>query len=110
MHSRGAALAAEAMGAQTDFWTMHDYLFEHQKQLEEPDFQTNALNSCHVGRSTVYSDRKGVKRRTGLPASSPLSSSLGSPRSSLDANPVARMACPTSPRWEPCSIIAAESR
>ena len=42
-HARAAALAAEAAGAQTDFSTMHDYLFEHQKQLEELDLQTYAI-------------------------------------------------------------------
>lgn len=38
-HARAAAIAAEAAGAQTDFWIMHEYLFEHQKQLEEADLQ-----------------------------------------------------------------------
>jgi protein-disulfide isomerase len=42
-HARAAALAAEAAGAQTDFWSMHDYQFEHQNQLEEPDLQTYAI-------------------------------------------------------------------
>ena len=37
-----AALAAEASGAQTDFWTMHEYLFEHQNHLEELDLQKYA--------------------------------------------------------------------
>ncbi len=32
-HARSAATAAEAAGAQTDFWRMHEYLFEHQKAL-----------------------------------------------------------------------------
>ena len=41
-HSRPAALAAEASGAQTDFWTMHEYLFEHQNHLEELDLQKYA--------------------------------------------------------------------
>ena len=42
-HARSAAMAAEAAGAQTDFWTMHEYLFEHQNQLEEQDLQTYAV-------------------------------------------------------------------
>jgi protein-disulfide isomerase len=42
-HARIAASAAEAAGAQTDFWTMHEYLFEHQKALEEADLQRYAI-------------------------------------------------------------------
>ena len=42
-HARAAALAAESAGAQTDFWTMHEYLFEHQQQLEDADLQRYAL-------------------------------------------------------------------
>jgi protein-disulfide isomerase len=41
-HARAAAMAAEAAGAQTDFWTMHEYLFEHQKALEPADIQRYA--------------------------------------------------------------------
>jgi len=37
--ARAAAMAAEAAGAQTDFWTMHELLFEHQNHLEELDLQ-----------------------------------------------------------------------
>ena len=36
-HARAAAQAAEAAGLQTDFWTMHEYLFAHQKALEDVD-------------------------------------------------------------------------
>ena len=42
-HARAAALAAESAGAQADFWKMHEYLFEHQKQLEEADLQSYAI-------------------------------------------------------------------
>ena len=42
-HARTAAMAAEAAGAQTDFWTMHEYLFEHQNHLEEHDLRTYAV-------------------------------------------------------------------
>jgi protein-disulfide isomerase len=38
-HARAAAAAAEAAGLQTDFWTMHEYLFEHQKALEDADLK-----------------------------------------------------------------------
>jgi protein-disulfide isomerase len=33
-HALGAALAAEAAGAQKKFWPMHDLLFENQRHLE----------------------------------------------------------------------------
>lgn len=42
-HARSAATAAEAAGKQTDFWTMHEFLFEHQKHLEEADIQGYAV-------------------------------------------------------------------
>lgn len=58
--------------------------------------------------SDVY-DRKGVKRRTGPSASFALSSALGSPRSSPDTDPVARIASPISPRFAKCSMSASES-
>jgi protein-disulfide isomerase len=41
-HARVAAAAAEAAGLQTDFWTMHDYLFAHQKALEDADLKRYA--------------------------------------------------------------------
>jgi protein-disulfide isomerase len=34
-HARYAAEAAEAAAAQDKFWQMHDYLFEHQKALDD---------------------------------------------------------------------------
>ncbi len=34
-HARAASTAAEAAVKQTDFWTMHEYLFEHQKAFED---------------------------------------------------------------------------
>src|SRR5215510_2098655 len=61
------------------------------------------------GVDGVYMDRKGVRRRTGLSASFALSSALGSPRSSLETNPVARIASPSSPRFAACSMSASES-
>jgi protein-disulfide isomerase len=36
-HARLAAEAAEAAGAQREFWAMHDMLFEHQDALEQDD-------------------------------------------------------------------------
>jgi protein-disulfide isomerase len=41
-HARAAATAAEAAGAQTDFWAMHEHLFEHQKALSDPDLRRYA--------------------------------------------------------------------
>src|SRR5689334_19852724 len=41
-HARVAAAAAEAAARQTDFWTMHEYLFEHQKALGDVDLQAYA--------------------------------------------------------------------
>ena len=41
-HARAAASAAEAATAQTDFWTMHEYLFEHQQALEDGDLKRYA--------------------------------------------------------------------
>jgi protein-disulfide isomerase len=41
-HARAASVAAEAAAQQTDFWTMHEYLFERQKALEEADLRRYA--------------------------------------------------------------------
>src|SRR5438876_1515346 len=42
-HARAAAAAAEAAAKQNDFWTMHEYLFEHQKALEDADLKRYAV-------------------------------------------------------------------
>ncbi len=53
-HARAASAAAEAAAQQTDFWTMHEYLFEHQKALEDADLKRYAvelgLDSDRFGR------------------------------------------------------------
>jgi protein-disulfide isomerase/uncharacterized membrane protein len=36
--SRQAAITAEAAGQQGKFWEMHDYIFEHQEDMKQPDF------------------------------------------------------------------------
>jgi protein-disulfide isomerase len=36
-HALHAALAAEAAAAQGKFWEMHDYIFHHQRTLEDAD-------------------------------------------------------------------------
>ena len=41
-HAEHAAEAAEAAAAQGRFWEMHDYLYEHQRQLEDPDLHDYA--------------------------------------------------------------------
>ena len=43
-HARAGAEAAEAAGAQGDFWTMHEYLFEHQHALEDRDLHQYAVD------------------------------------------------------------------
>src|SRR5712692_11501613 len=43
-HARGAATAAEAAEAQGQFWAMHEYLFEHQSALADPDLHHYAMD------------------------------------------------------------------
>jgi protein-disulfide isomerase len=43
-HARAAATAAEAAGAQADFWIMHEHLFQRQKALEEGNLHQYALD------------------------------------------------------------------
>jgi len=54
-HARAASVAAEAAAQQTDFWTMHEYLFEQQTGLEHADLKRYAvesgLDSDRVARS-----------------------------------------------------------
>src|SRR5438270_7096522 len=42
-HARAAAFAAEAAGAQADFWKMHEYLFEHQHALDDSHLRQYAV-------------------------------------------------------------------
>ena len=42
-HARAASAAAEAAGQQIDFWTMHEYLFEYQKALEDAALRRYAV-------------------------------------------------------------------
>jgi protein-disulfide isomerase len=42
-HARGAAAAAEAADAQGRFWAMHEYLFERQNALDDPDLRRYAI-------------------------------------------------------------------
>jgi protein-disulfide isomerase len=41
-HAEHAAEAAEAAAAQGRFWEMHDYLYEHQRQLEDANLHAYA--------------------------------------------------------------------
>ncbi len=41
-HAEHAAEVAEAAGAQGKFWQMYDYLFQHQKELDDAHLQTDA--------------------------------------------------------------------
>jgi protein-disulfide isomerase len=43
-HAQPAAEAAEAAAAQDKFWQMHDYLFEHQKALDDRHLLEYAQN------------------------------------------------------------------
>ena len=61
-HARAAALAAEAAGLQTDFWTMHEYLFEHQKALADADLHRYALEQ-RLDADRFEHDRRSSKVR-----------------------------------------------
>jgi protein-disulfide isomerase len=63
-HTEHAAEAAEAAGAQGNFWGMHDLLFENQAALEDEDLATYAaglgLDGTRLIRevaSSVYAPR-----------------------------------------------------
>jgi protein-disulfide isomerase len=77
-HARGAAAAAEAAGAQGEFWKMHELLFEHQTALEETDLRhyavaigldpdrferdrTSTETSAHIDFSLASGERNGVQ-------------------------------------------------
>jgi len=59
-HARAASAAAEAAAQQTDFWTMHEHLFEHQEALEDADLQRYAeelgLDSSRFARDRTSPD------------------------------------------------------
>jgi protein-disulfide isomerase len=76
-HARVAATAAEAAGAQGEFWRMHELLFEHQTALEESDMhhyavaigldpdrferdRTSAETSAQIDLSLASGERSGV--------------------------------------------------
>jgi protein-disulfide isomerase len=50
-HAEQAAEAAEAAGAQGEFWQMHDILYERQSRLRDPDLRSYAEElGLDVGR------------------------------------------------------------
>ncbi|HEY9386558.1 MAG TPA: DsbA family protein [Nitrososphaeraceae archaeon] len=44
LHAQNAAEAAEDAAAQNKFWDMHDYLFEHQRALDDEHLEQYAKN------------------------------------------------------------------
>ena len=74
-HSEHAAEAAEAAGAQANFWGMHDLLFENQSALEDEDLAAYAgelgLDEKRLIRevtSTAYARRIREDFRDGVRA------------------------------------------
>jgi protein-disulfide isomerase len=78
-HAHSAAAAAEAAGAQGEFWRMHELLFNHQTALDaqslyhyavaiglDPDRferdRTAAETSLHIDLSVAGGERCGVKK------------------------------------------------
>jgi protein-disulfide isomerase len=61
-HARAAAMAAEAASTQTDFWTMHEYLFEHQQALAESDLHKYAVE-LRLDADRFEQDRRSSKVR-----------------------------------------------
>lgn len=56
-HAEHAAETAEAAGAQDRFWEMHDYLYEHQRALEDQDL---AAYAEAIGLDAEQFDREMV--------------------------------------------------
>jgi protein-disulfide isomerase len=52
-HAQQAAEAAEAASAQNKFWDMHDYLFEHQKALDNVDLEQYA-KKIQIGNISMF--------------------------------------------------------
>jgi len=65
-HAMRAAEAAEAAGAQGQFWEMHDQLFEHQQALEDEDLHDYAeelgLDMVRFGRDMTEHRHAGRVR------------------------------------------------
>jgi protein-disulfide isomerase len=72
-HAERVAVAAEAAGAQGQFWAMHDLLFENQHALEDDDLLIYASEiDLNVGRFArefalaLYTERVREDYRSGL--------------------------------------------
>ena len=57
-HAQQAAEAAEAASAQNKFWDMHDYLFEHQKALDNVDLEQYA-KKIQIGNISTFKNELG---------------------------------------------------
>ena len=63
-HAQHAAEAAEASAAQNKFWQMHDYLFEHQKALDDGHLLEYAQK---VGLDDIHKFKDDVSRHVYTP-------------------------------------------
>jgi protein-disulfide isomerase len=63
-HAQHAAEAAEASAAQNKFWQMHDYLFEHQKALDDGHLLEYAKK---VGLEDIHKFKDDVSRHVYAP-------------------------------------------
>ena len=63
-HAQHAAEAAEASAAQNKFWQMHDYLFEHQKALDDNHLLEYAQK---VGLEDIHKFKDDVSRHVYAP-------------------------------------------
>jgi protein-disulfide isomerase len=63
-HAQHAAEAAEASASQDKFWQMHDYLFEHQKALDDGYLLEYAQK---VGLKDIHKFKDDVSRHVYAP-------------------------------------------
>ena len=63
-HAQHAAEAAEAASAQDKFWQIHDYLFEHQKALDDGHLLEYAQK---VGLEDIHKFKDDVSRHVYAP-------------------------------------------
>ncbi|MFL6423423.1 MAG: DsbA family protein [Nitrososphaeraceae archaeon] len=63
-HAQYAAEAAEAAAAQDKFWQMHDYLFEHQKALDDGHLLEYAQK---IGLEDIHKFKDDISRHVYAP-------------------------------------------
>jgi len=63
-HAQHAAEAAEAAAVQDKFWQMHDYLFEHQKALDDGHLLEHAQK---VGLEDIHKFKDDISRHVYAP-------------------------------------------